>query len=70
MKRLLVLAIIAALTGGCSTRYTKPGVSLAAAQHDLEECRYEAIKHSNGSTVVTAIYLVQQCMELRGYRSE
>jgi hypothetical protein len=69
----LALALALAV-GGCGSRtyiYERPGATPARLDHDLTECRREAVRPDVFSITSAGRYdtdILNRCMERRGYR--
>jgi hypothetical protein len=76
MKGVVLLSSL--LLAGCAANWQRSGTTVAQADQDLRECKYEAERatpRSGGDPIAAGIddglresRLRDQCMEIRGYR--
>lgn len=76
MRLLFAPLLLVPLMAGCAqTTWTKPGYGEAAFERDKAECMYEsdlatAALPTMADRVAARISLVEQCLQLRGWRKE
>ena len=64
---LIVLSLI--LLAGCGQKvWVKPNTPLSEAEYDLKQCQYEMVKHNPSMEIYTGVWLINRCMELKGYQ--
>jgi hypothetical protein len=54
---------------GCGQKvWYKPNTSLPDAEYDLKKCQYEMVQHNPSMNMYTGVWLINRCMELKGYQ--